>query len=42
VLREKGFISAGRHELEGVRHNLWARALVADPVQEAAMRLQVL
>jgi Family of unknown function (DUF5906) len=42
VLREKGFVSVGRHDLEGVRHNLWARGLAGDPVQEAATRLSVL
>lgn len=42
VLREKGFVSCGRHELDGVRHNLWARGLAGDPVQEAATRLAVL
>lgn len=42
VLREKGFVSAGRHDLEGVRHALWARDLAGDPAAEAAVRLQVL
>lgn len=42
VLREKGFVSVGRHDLEGVRHALWARDLAGDPVAEAAVRLQVL
>lgn len=42
VLREKGFVSAGRHEIDGVRHSLWSRDLTTDPVAEAAVRLQVL
>lgn len=42
VLREKGFISAGRHQLDGVRHNLWVRGFNGDPVAEAALRLEIL
>lgn len=42
VLREKGFVAAGRHSLGGVRHALWVRGLSGDPVVEANLRLQVL
>lgn len=42
VLREKGFVSAGRHFLDGARHTLWVRGLAGDPLAEATVRLQVL
>ncbi|MFZ9393874.1 MAG: PriCT-2 domain-containing protein [Ilumatobacteraceae bacterium] len=42
VLREKGFVSAGRHSFDGVRHALWTREFRGDPVAEAHARRQVL
>jgi hypothetical protein len=42
VLREKGFVSAGRHSFDGVRHALWVRGFKGDPVAEANARREVL
>lgn len=42
VLREKGFTSAGRHDVAGVRHSLWVRGFDGDVVAEATVRLEVL
>jgi hypothetical protein len=42
VLREKGFVAAGRHDVDGVRHSLWVRNFDGDAAAEAAVRMSVL
>jgi hypothetical protein len=42
VLREKGFVNAGRHLIDGARHSLWTHSLEGDPAAEAALRSSVL
>lgn len=42
VLREKGFVNAGRHVLDGTKHSLWVRGFAGDPAAEAALRASVL
>jgi hypothetical protein len=42
VLREKGFINAGRHVIEGAKHSLWVNGFTGDPVAEAVLRASVL
>lgn len=42
VLREKGFVNAGRHVVEGAKHSLWVHGFDGDPGAEAALRQSVL
>jgi hypothetical protein len=42
VLREKGFVNAGRHVIEGAKHSLWVNGFTGDPVAEATLRSSVL
>jgi hypothetical protein len=42
VLREMGWVKAGRPMIEGTRHSLWVRGLIGDPARVAAKRCEII
>ena len=42
ILREDGYIYAGRHVIDGERHNLWALEGVTDVLAKARTRVEFL